>query len=103
MYKALGTTPEEYLEAGIAALPSCYGQQMYECIEEENPASMPGCQAILDAYYKGDWDKIDAAQNNLPYCPQPPTGLDVASSHPIEVGAAAAIGLLLGLAIGAAI
>lgn len=60
------------LANAIAALPSCWSQQLDDCARlapgSSSPAGAGPCQTIADGWI-GDYDKMQAAFEALPDCP----------------------------------
>ena len=83
-------TSAQIIERGFAALPGCYSRELDDCIAETN-LSMPGCQAILDAY-EVDYDAVESRVDAIPFC-SPPARATVL----IWLGGGVAVGLVAAL------
>lgn len=68
---ALSQTPDQ-LSAALAVLPSCYSQQLENCLNAHNANGLPVSQcAAINSGYDADWDAMKAKVDALPYCPGP--------------------------------
>ncbi len=90
--------PEEqaFWDRTKAGLPDCYGEGIYQCLNNPEPASdpMPNCVAINMAY---NWD--NRMFDDLPYCPE----RAAAAPNWLLLGLSAGAGTLLGFAMSAAL
>lgn len=90
------TAPSAAAQAALAALRAqpCWSQELHNCVETDQPSSLPVC-ATIRAGYQNPADKpaLDAAVDAVPFCPAP-------STNWMLIAGAAAIGLGAGLLLG---
>lgn len=60
------------MREAIAALPSCYTEQLHACVRYDNENGLPKSQCdAIKAAYDEDWDEIEARVKAIPFCPHP--------------------------------